>query len=261
MYTAPPEEGGVPVNPSTVALTITLPDGTTTAPTPANTATGKYKVDFVPTQAGRHLIRWVTTGPATAFTDVIDVRSGAPAYIVSLASVKRHLGKSLTDTADDEELREFIEAATALVEDIRGEVVVRRTVLEDVDLPHGTRAILLSKTPVLSLASVAAVDGSTTWNVADLHTSGIGVVTARSGQVFWGLVRFTYVAGYTVIPANFSLAAKVIVEHLWETQQQPNLGPRPFGDGGEVMTVPGRGYAIPNRAVQLLGGGRGPLVA
>ena len=256
------DAAGEPMNAGTVTLTITLPDGTLDSPGVANppAATGLYRYDYVPTQAGRHLARWVSTSPSAAYTDGFDVRPGDPLLIVSLADVKQHLNKSIDDTSDDEELRVVIEAATAAVEDLRGEVVVRRTVAEDLNVAGGAWSVALTHSPVISLTSVASVDGTTMWDVADLHVSRGGIVTATAGSAFYGLVRFTYVAGYQVIPANFTLAAKIIAAHLWLTQQQPGLGPSPFGADAETLTPVGLGYAVPNRAVQLLGSRR-PLVA
>lgn len=262
---------GVRTNATAVTLTITLPDGTTASPSVTNppATTGLYRHDYAPTQSGRHLVRWVATGPAAAYTDAFDVRPAAPALIVSLADVKRQLNKSSDDTVDDDELREYVEATTAIVEEVRGEAVVRRAVVEDIELRCGTTAVLLGKRPIISLTSVATVDAVTTWAVADLHVSKHGIVTVQSGPAFYGLVRFTYVAGYAVIPANFSLAAKIIIAHLWETQQ-PALArerwgaPGPFGarggEAGEFATSAGLGYAVPNRALELLGK-PGPQVA
>src|SRR5206468_2941706 len=111
----------------TVVLTVTLPDGTTVSPAVTNppAETGRYRCDYPTVQAGRHLVRWTSTTPTSAYTDMFDVRPTAPPLIVSLADMKQHLGKS--DPGDDEELREFIEAATAVIEEHRGETVVRRT--------------------------------------------------------------------------------------------------------------------------------------
>jgi hypothetical protein len=248
-------------NAVTVTLTVTLPDGTTATPAVANppTETGRYRYDYPSVQAGRHLVRWTSTTPSSAYTDMFDVRPAASPLVVSLADVKQHLGKS--DSGDDEELREFIEAATAVIEEHRAETVVRRTVV--VDIRVGCALVVqLPTSPVQSLTSVAAVDGSTTWNVADLHVSPHGVVSVQSGVALDGLVRFTLVAGYTVVPANYTLAAKIIVAHLWETQQQGGVGPRgPFStEGDQFLSPTGRGFAIPNRAVELLGR-RPPLVA
>jgi hypothetical protein len=253
---------GVPANASTVTLTVTLPDGTTATPAVTNppAVAGVYSVDYVPTIAGLYRWRYTTTSPAWAETGSFDVDEPLPPGIVSLGDVKRHLNKSADDTSDDEELREFIEAATAVIEEHRAETVVRRTVVEDMQVSCAL-VVQLSMSPVQSLTSVATVDGATTWDVADLHVNPHGVVTVLSGPPLQGLVRFIVVAGYTVIPANYTLAAKIIVGHLWETQQQPGLGPQgPFGADNQFISPTGRGFAIPNRAVELLGR-RPPLVA
>lgn len=245
-----------------VTLTVTLPDGTTVSPAVVNppSDTGRYSVDYPTVQAGRHLVRWVTTDPTSAYTDAFDVRPAVQPLVVSLADVKRHLGKSAADTGDDEELRSFIEAATAVIEEHRGETVARRVLVEDVNVRSRSMAVQLGTSPVQSLTSVTAVDGTTTWDVNGLHVSPHGVVSVLSGAPLYGLVRFTLVAGYTVIPPNYTLAAKIIVGHLWETQQQPGLGPNPFSGDNEFLSPTGRGFAIPNRAVELLGR-RPPMVA
>lgn len=253
---------GALVNAAAVTATVTLPDGSTVSPAVSNppAVTGVYGVDFVPTTAGRHMVRWVSTDPASAYTDAFDVWLAVSESIVSLAAMKDHLNKSVEDTSDDEELRGFIEAATAVIEEHRGETVTRRTVVEDMNLRHPVMVVQLGTSPVQSLTSVATVDGATTWDVNDLHVSRHGVVTVQTGAALLGLVRFTLVGGYTVIPPNYTLAAKIIVAHLWETQQQPGLGSNPYGADAQFLTPTGRGFAIPNRAVELLGR-RPPLVA
>lgn len=247
-------------NAATVTLTVTLPDGTSVSPPVTNppVETGRYRVDYPSVQAGRHLARWTTVDPTSAYTDAFDVRPAEQPLIVSLADVKKHLNK--TDAGDDEELRSFIEAATAVIEEHRAETVTRRTVVEDIRVRGPVMVVQLGTSPVQSLTSVATVDGSTTWDVDDLHVTPHGVVTVQSGAALSGLVRFTLVAGYSVIPANYTLAAKIIVAHLWETQQQPGLGSNPYGADAQFLTPTGRGFAIPNRAVELLGR-RPPLVA
>lgn len=257
------DAASAPTNATTITLTVTLPDGTTANPAVANppSVMGEYGVDYVPTIPGHYRWRLVTTGPTTALTGSFDVWPPDSASIVSLAEVKKHLGKSIDDTSDDEELRGFIEATTAVIEEHRGEVVVRRPVVEDMNVTCPVLAVQLGSFPVQSLTSVATVDGATTWDVNNLHVSSGGVVTVLSGPALRGMLRFTSVVGYTVIPPNYTLAAKIIVAHLWETQQQPGLGPSgPFGSEPQFLTPTGRGFAIPNRAVELLGR-RPPLVA
>jgi hypothetical protein len=66
---------GVATDATTVVLTITAPDGTTSTPAITHTAsTGIYTVAFTPTMLGRYKISWVAAGAnSTADTHVIDV--------------------------------------------------------------------------------------------------------------------------------------------------------------------------------------------
>ncbi|MDN5853516.1 MAG: phage gp6-like head-tail connector protein, partial [Actinomycetia bacterium] len=67
------------------------------------------------TVAGLYRARWVSTGPAAAFDDVIDVRPSGGG-VISLAHAKQHLNKSHTQQIDDEELRPIIAAAAERVD-------------------------------------------------------------------------------------------------------------------------------------------------
>lgn len=245
---------GAPVNADAVTLTITLPDGTTTNLSPTNppATTGQYLYDYQTVQPGRHLLRWVGTGTNPgAHTDMFDVRPAWPAYIVGLADAKLQL--NMTTSTDDEELRFYLEAATDVVEDILGRAVIRRTFTEE---HTAWGEFMLNWTPVVSLASVATVDGTTTWNVADLHVSKAGVVSAKAGvTAVEGDITVTYTAGETVVRSNWSLAARIIIQHIWDTQRGSQGGAHPAG-----LETPGAGFTrfgflIPNRAKELLTGG------
>ena len=244
------DASGTPTNPSSADLTIILPDGTTVSPgVPVPTVTGQVRVDYVTVQAGRHVWRLVTTGPTTAYADVFDVQPAMPVGIVSLADARAQLNMGASETADDDELRGFIGAATGAVERALGRVVVRRTIVERHELGR-TREVLLRQVPVLSLTSVASADGSTTWNTANLSVdSATGLVKVRSGELLSGDVDFTYQAGEVVIPEDYRLAALIIVQHLWETQRG-TMGVQLGGDNEPYMA--GRGFAIPRRALELL---------
>jgi hypothetical protein len=247
--------GGTLSNATTVTLTLTLPDGTTTSPAVTNppAQTGRYTYDYTTVQAGRHLVRWVFTTPNNAYTDAFDVREAAPPLIVSLADAKTHL--NITSTTHDEELRGWIESVTRGVEHLAG-ACVRRTVTErhDVSATVGALTLALRKTPALSLTSVVAIlDGGTDYMVADLDLDGeTGIVQRLDGGRMVGPLRVTYTAGRAVIPATITSAAKIILQHLWRTQHpagRPSLGGE---DYSVTEQVPGFGYAIPNRALQLL---------
>lgn len=245
------DAAGTAVNATTATLTITLPDGVTTV-TPAITnppaTAGAYVFDYVPAVAGRHQVRWTFAGPASATTDLIDVRPADPELIVSLADAKSHL--NITSTRYDDELRAHVEATTAVVERHVG-AVVRRTYIER---HAGGKLIVIDNPPVLAVSSVTAVlDGAADEDVAELtYTPTTGVIQRNDAAEIVGPVDVTYIAGRSIIPANHRQAALIIIQHLWETQRGSVGGPRvagaePFQPGG--MST----FTIPRRALELLG--------
>jgi hypothetical protein len=272
---------GALANATAVTLTITLPDGTTTSPAPANPSVGLYQVDYITVMEGRHIVRWVATGNnASAYTDSFDVRPVNPPLILSLSAAKAAINTPSGVTVDDEELRSLVEAVTAAVETYRGEAIVRRTVVENCsfgrtlsEMISGTRIIteqyadarsrrlVLSKAPVISLTSLVRPYDGVTWAIGSdtvLVDPAAGVVMSYTVP-FYGDITATYVAGYQVIPANFIEAAKIILRHLWQTQQTAGFGPRLFSSADDLSshltaTVSSLGFAIPNRASELLGG-------
>lgn len=253
------DENGAQTAPLTVVLTVTLPDGTTTTPLITNPSTGRYRVDYVPTAAGRYLARWVSTGPSTAFSDAFDVRPAVPAYIISLADAKAHLNKS-TDEAD-EEIRSWLEVTTEIVEELAGRATARRSVTERRDLPCWADHLVLTWAPVLSLTSVASLDGTTTWTVGNLDVDPTtGIVRVITGPSLSGSLLVTYVAGSQSIPARYTGAARIILRHLWESQRAGIGGKRTRAGMVDDQMQLVAGYAIPRAAADLIGP-RGPLVA
>jgi hypothetical protein len=256
------DAAGALANAGNMALTITLPDASTvTAATVAPTSTGTYAYDYATTQAGRHTARWVATGlNAGAYVDVFDVRAAMPPMLFSLAAAKAKLNIPAASTDDDEELREFIEATTQCVEYFVG-ALVRRTVTQVVS--GGRPAVVLHTTPVLTVTSVVGLQSSQeAVDVAVLDAAGdTGVVWRTDGLAFpVGSYRWTYTVGRTAVPANVSLAAKLILQHMWRTQRAGRRGGLPGGGDDYSVTepIPGLGYAVPNRALELLGADRLP---
>jgi hypothetical protein len=251
--------GGTLTNATTVALTVALPDGTTASPAVTNppAVTGQYTLDYTTVQAGRHSVRWVFTTPNSAYTDMFDVREASPPGIVSLADAKAHLNIGSSTTTHDDELRGWIESVTHLVEQYTG-ICARGTVVEDHDIqPSGVNALALRRTPVISLTSAAAIlTGGTSYTVADLDVDvRMGIVRRLDGGRMYGPLRVTYVAGRTVIPANITAAARIILAHLWRTQYGASRAGSAIGGGEDFLVteqIPGLGYAVPNRALQLL---------
>lgn len=241
------DAAGALANASTVTLTVTRPDGTTENPSvPVPSVTGEYRVTYVPATEGRYAWRAVTTGPNTAYQDVFEVREQVSPALLSLADAKAHL--NMGTTAFDEELREYLEAITRVVEQYVGPIV-RRTHTRRVC--GGRYSITLPHTQVLSISSIVLVmDGSSPITIADLSiNSEAGIVTYKSGSVFpWGEMDWTYVVGRSYVHPNWTLATKMILQHNWKSQ----LGNLPSIQGDEDRGYISAGQEIPPRAEMLL---------
>jgi hypothetical protein len=184
-----------------------------------------------------------------------------PAPLATVEGVKAQLNIPAEDTRYDGELAEYIDAATVLVEEYRQEAVVLRSVTERLAFGWAT-VFTLRTTPVARLVSVTRTDDGAVRDVADLRVddAATGAVSVVSGDPLSGTYEIVYEAGYAIIPANIALATKFIVAHLWESQQQPAIGPRALGSGEDTMTPGGQGWGLPDRAIALLGK-RPPMVA
>jgi hypothetical protein len=243
------DAAGAPTDATTVTLTITLPDGTTVSPSVTNppAVTGQYRVTYVPAVEGRYSWRAVTTVPNTAYQDVFEVREAVSPSLLSLSDAKEHL--NITGTSSDEELREYLEAATEVVESYVGPVV-RRSYTTRVQ--GGRNVIILPRTQVLSVTALTSVqNGTSPVQLANLSIdTEAGDIYLKTGGCFpCGPFDITYTVGRTYVKANWTLAAKIIVKHNWETQ----LGNLPSVQGdspGYIVT--GSGYLVPYRAVALL---------
>ncbi|MET7475065.1 hypothetical protein ABZT17_11990 [Streptomyces sp. NPDC005648] len=245
------EPGGALVTAGTATVTVTLPDGTTATPTAAETSTvGQYRADYVTADAGRHTVRWVFTSPAHAYTDSFDVRDQAPPTVLSLQDAKSLLKKE--SPADDPLVRFWLEATTRAVEYFVGPVVVR-TVTEDHQVGL-ERSLALRKTPAISLVSVTSLRaGGYDYDTGLLHLDPVtGAVTRTDGGLFTGPLQVVYRAGRPIISANILAGSQLILQHLWRTVSGPGRPQRGMDDFDVTEPIPGLGYAIPNRARQML---------
>lgn len=243
------DAAGVLANATTAVLTVTLPDGTTATPAVTNppASQGQYRVTYIPALEGRYEWRAVTTGPNTAYGDVFVVRGNVSPALLSLADAKAHL--NIPGSASDDELREYLEAATEVVEGYIGPVV-RRTYTSRVN--GGRNILILPHTQVLSVTSITSIQtGSAPVPLANLSIdTEAGDVYLKYGGCFpRGVFDITYTVGRTVIKANWGTAAKIIVKHMWSNK----LGNLPSAQGdnpGYVVT--GSGHQVPYQAIALL---------
>lgn len=177
---------------------------------------------------------------------------------LTVAEVKQHLGKD--NTADDEELFGFVEAAEAMVDQLIG--IVRPPTTPVVEYADGSDGVvILNRSPVAAISEVycagsivaqADLDDTSPsgWYASDLDLQA-GVIRHTRYFPAPPNVRVTYYPGRLVIPGNVRLATLEIVDQLWQASQRGTAG-KPSYQGAEAGVVY-RGFAIPQRAKELLG--------
>jgi hypothetical protein len=131
--------------------------------------------------------------------------------------------------------------------------VAVRTVTETHNVGQ-VEALALRKSPALALVSVTAVlSGGTSYDVDALDLDAAnGIVRRKDGGRLYGPLRVAYTAGRRIVPENISGATELILQHLWRTRTGPGRPQLGTGDFDVTEPIPGLGYAIPNRALQLL---------
>jgi hypothetical protein len=189
-------------------------------------------------------VRWVTTNPNTAYSDVFHVESATNIALISLAAARTALAKRAgSSTASDADLRDYIEAVTPVVEDITGPQIIR-TVTETFD--GGRDAVLLTEQPV-SITSLLE-------NGVALVENQTYFVSYGSGIIYRGtpIAPYWWLGGYNNVVVTYTVGLGLVAAHLWQGQQQ---GARPAIDNpaaaGDTVTTPG-GFAVPRLAAQLL---------
>src|SRR4029453_746659 len=191
-----------------------------------------------------------------------DVYDPADLSIISLEDAKQHLNIPLATTTDDEELRYFLSATTKVVANLAG-AVAPRTVTESVRQRGTAYSIQLETTPVLSLTSLTSINGGLAYDVDSLYVANdlAGIIRREDeGTISGGPWMAVYRAGRAEVPPNIGLAARILVQHLWETQRGgPMNVPRLTVESADM--VPGIWFAIPNKVKELLDGESTPLMA
>jgi hypothetical protein len=260
------DASGVLTHAASVTLTITLPDGTTATPAITDAAvTGQYRLSYQTTIPGRYTAHAVTTGPVTSWDDEFDAAATPWPAMVSLADAKKALGMDPADHTFDDLLREYLAGVTGAVEDYKHEVIVRRTVTDELDLCgsgwYGSaRRFRLWSAPVISLTSVTSWDGAVTWDVTQMRVSPSGVVRVMAGPPVTGLVDVIYIAGLLQIPARYKRGALVVLQHVWETQRGQLTAMSGVMGPEEHFRQPGEFFTVPAKAKEWLGLPR-PVVA
>lgn len=242
--------GNVLTDPTAITFTYRDPAGVDTPLVPTRTSVGLFTVTFTPTLAGSYRYRWLTTGiGAGSESGAVQVRDPW-ALAVSLDDVKTFENK--LNNVDDDELRDFIEAAQAILA-VRIGPLVPVTVTETQD--GGSSSLVLRKWPVISVTGISYATGQTVL-ATDLDLDpDTGIVFWRYNTVgvFLRGPRFltvTYLAGRLVLTADLREALLELIKHLWESQTGGNRRPNFAADGTNAQTA--SSYLLPYRVESLI---------
>ena len=263
---------GTLVNATTLTLLVKIATaaGTfTTAGTyssPVNDSTGNYHQDIPAsdlTQNGPYQYAWTATGTGAGVSvGDFDVFDPFEVSVLPLQDAKDMLNIPQATTTSDAELMAFIATVETSLEGMTGGPLVNRSITERAELTDGYTVLQVRQRPLVSVTSIVSVASGLPIDISaglDIDVNA-GTIRRKLGYPFYGpyfvwlpAMSITYVAGWgTTVPAAFNLAARIIVQHLWMTQHGPSA--RPSMGGDETVTLPGWGFAIPNRAAELLDG-------
>lgn len=169
--------------------------------------------------------------------------------VLTVAAAKVHL--NVTTSTQDAEIQTFIDAAEAAIATRCGPLASTPGITER-HAGGGRASLVLRVTPVISIQSVAAVDGATI-DVAQLDLrSDTGIVSYLRGQLFPSfaslLYDVTYTAGWDPVPKDLMLAVKELVRHFWEGSQRGPVA-RP---GTDTPSTSGIAGGLPDVVAELI---------
>jgi hypothetical protein len=263
---------GTLVNAGALTLLVKLAqaDGTQlttgTYATPVNDGTGLYHQDIPVTDltaTGHYQYTWTSTGTGAGVSfgefDVFDAL--LETSVLPLQDAKDQLNIPQATTTSDGEIQSYIATIESALRRYTGGPLVNKVITaERAELLSNQTVILVRQRPLVSVTSITSASGGTIDISAGLDLDvNAGTIRRKLGLPFFGpfftwlpQVNVTYVAGWGVsVPAAFNSAARIILQNLWDTQRGPAA--LPMG-GGDMVTPPGFGFAIPNRAAELLNG-------
>lgn len=234
----------------TVTLTVTRPDGVQAEAVSATEASGTYSVDVATPLAGRYLLAWENTTDSVTYTDTLEVWPTDPRFLISLDDAAASLQWNAASKADAVSmgmLRLYVAAATPIIEDIAGAVLVR-TVEQFAD--GGKTGVLLWERPsdiiTVEVDGVAITDYVVNKSAAILYRGRYGERFDQGRQI----IRIVYKTGEDGVAPNLQLATRELVRHLWQVGQQATQGV-PAEYGQRPMGTTPSGFAVPNRVIEL----------
>lgn len=166
--------------------------------------------------------------------------------LITLEEAKKSIFGSLSVSADDADIEDYISAATPVIEDIVGPVRART---ETVTVNGGRDTIVLPW-PVATITSITENGAVVTDFTANIETGVIyGGLTGNPRT--WRDGTRNIIVVVTVggpVPPNVKLGTRELVRFWW---QQGRQGNRPaFGNDADIVETP-KGFAVPRRVIEL----------
>ena len=155
--------------------------------------------------------------------------------LITLAEARASLGWTATNTGKDSDLERYVEAATPVIENITGPLLVKsRTFTFDGGVDQ-----LVIPVRFTSVTSIVENGVTVTDYVAEPTRGIITAGTATGSRYFSSGIQnvvVTVSVGSATIPANVKLAARELVRFWWQQGQQANTPA--FGGAPESMPLP-----------------------
>ncbi|SED27032.1 Phage gp6-like head-tail connector protein [Streptomyces sp. 2231.1] len=172
--------------------------------------------------------------------------------LVTLEEAKRQL--DIDGGSHDAELHLYIDSLDAVIEGYVG-VVEQRVITDTVS--GGGPALSVLHPPLVAVTSLSGPvgGGSISYPTDTLAVNGSAGTVARLDGCYFppGAYTVTYTAGRSEVPPTMKLAALILLQHLWRTQYGATRVAVGGADDWSVTDpIPGFGYAVPNRVLQLL---------
>jgi hypothetical protein len=234
---------------ATVAITITLPDGTTATPVVSHPDTGSYLASQACSQTGVFFYTWTISGSITASeSGQFTVANPKPLLYASLDDIKGWLRIPTSDTVDDDRLLSRLASASRGVDKDTGRprgYGRDRVASSRIYRPHHEE--LLSVDDIATATGLvveigrdntwSGIDGSL-WDTLPENASADerAIETLRrlvGTWPMWGMqrIRVTAVWGWPSVPAGIQEATVLRASRLFRRRDTPE-GIKGFGDLG-----------------------------
>jgi hypothetical protein len=177
---------------------------------------------------------------------------GAPIVngLCTLDEVKKSIfnGTAAAASADEDDLSDYISAATPVIEDITGPMFVR----DETRTRNGGKPAIAMPFPFTAVVSLTE-NGAPVTDFSPNPAAGLiyagTASTPRTFQRGNANIQATVTVGSDPIPPNVVLATRELVRFWW---QQGRQGNRPaFGDQSTDTVQTPSGFAVPRRVLEL----------